>query len=57
MDVPLVEVHLSNIHGREAWHRRSCLADVALARVWGLGVMGYELALRGLCEHLREGRE
>ena len=52
-ELPFVEIHLSNIHGREPFRQQSFLADIATGRVTGLGAVGYELALRGLVEHLR----
>ena len=52
-ELPFVEIHLSNIHGREQFRQQSFLADIALGRVTGLGIVGYELALRGLVDHLR----
>jgi 3-dehydroquinate dehydratase-2 len=52
--VPFVEVHLSNIFGREAARRQSLLADLAVGIVAGFGPRGYGLGLRALVEHLRE---
>ena len=46
--VPVVEVHLSNIHAREEWRRHSVLADTALAQIAGLGWRGYTAALEAL---------
>ena len=46
--VPFVEVHLTNIYAREPERRVSMLAAGAQAVVCGFGVLGYELALRGL---------
>lgn len=46
--LPFVEVHLTNIHAREAERRHSMLASEARAVVAGFGPLGYELALRGL---------
>ena len=43
---PVVEVHLSNIHAREPWRRRSVTAEAALGVVTGLGVGSYVAALR-----------
>ncbi len=48
IDIPFVEVHLTNIYAREPERRRSALADAALAVICGFGAYGYELALRGL---------
>jgi 3-dehydroquinate dehydratase II len=53
---PFVEVHLSNVHGREAFRRESLLAPVAVATVCGFGVRSYTLALRGLAGHLEPSR-
>lgn len=50
--VPFVEVHITNIYAREPERRRSMLADAAIGMVCGLGVLGYELALRGLVARL-----
>jgi 3-dehydroquinate dehydratase-2 len=51
--VPFVEVHVSNVYAREPERRHSMLAPAALGVVVGLGVAGYELALRGLVTALR----
>jgi 3-dehydroquinate dehydratase-2 len=56
--VPFVEVHLSNIFGREPERRRSLLADLAVGVVAGFGAESYRLGLDGLVGHLaaRDGR-
>jgi 3-dehydroquinate dehydratase-2 len=51
--LPFVEIHLSNVHAREAFRARSYFSDVAAGVVTGFGADGYALALRGLCAHLR----
>lgn len=43
--IPFVEVHLSNVHRREAFRHRSYLADIADGSIVGLGAAGYRLAL------------
>lgn len=54
---PTVEVHLSNIHAREWFRRRSVIADVVMGQVAGLGWRGYLAALEALVSTLRdEGR-
>jgi 3-dehydroquinate dehydratase-2 len=52
--VPVVEVHLSNVFGREAFRRRLVTADVALGVIAGLGPAGYVAALDALVERLRK---
>lgn len=48
--VPVIEIHLSNVHRREAFRQRSLLADVVTGQIVGLGVNGYYLALRALAD-------
>jgi len=52
VQVPFVEVHLSNIFAREPERRHSMLASSALAMVCGFGANGYEFALRGIVASL-----
>ncbi|MBX5492210.1 MAG: type II 3-dehydroquinate dehydratase [Chloroflexi bacterium] len=54
MAVPVIEVHLSNIHAREPWRRRSVIAELARGQIIGLGWYGYLLALDAL-DHLVPG--
>jgi len=44
--IPFIEVHISNVHAREPFRRHSCLCDVAVGSIVGLGTRGYALALR-----------
>ncbi len=52
VNVPYVEVHISNIFAREPERRHSTLAGGAVALLCGFGTYGYELALRGLVARL-----
>ena len=48
VDLPVVEVHISNVHAREEFRHHSFISPVARGVVVGLGVQGYALALTGL---------
>lgn len=50
LTVPIVEVHLSNIHKREPYRHHSFISDVVTGQLVGLGVNGYYLALRALAD-------
>jgi 3-dehydroquinate dehydratase-2 len=52
--LPMVEVHLSNIHRREGFRRRSYLASVSLGQISGFGPQSYSLGLRALVHALQE---
>ena len=45
VDIPFIEVHISNIYAREEFRKKSYLSDIAEGVISGLGVQGYELAL------------
>ncbi|MFP5253758.1 MAG: type II 3-dehydroquinate dehydratase [Actinomycetes bacterium] len=49
-EVPVVELHVSNVHTREEFRHHSFVSPVARGVVMGLGALGYELALRALGE-------
>jgi len=51
--LPVVEVHLSDIHSREEWRKLSVISDVAIKQVSGLKTKSYLLGLEALVEHIR----
>lgn len=53
--VPFIEVHLSNVHAREAFRRHSYLSDIARGVICGLGAAGYEYALAAAIDVLDTG--
>ena len=50
--LPTVEIHLTNIAGREPFRQTTLIADVVLGRISGFGAHGYQLALDALNQHL-----
>lgn len=57
VEIPFVEIHISNVHKREAFRHHSYLSDKAEAVICGLGVFGYEAAIQFAVRHLREKDE
>ncbi len=51
--IPFIEIHLSNIHQREAFRHHSFFSDIAEGVILGLGVKGYDLALQAAVEILK----
>ncbi|MCU1626690.1 MAG: 3-dehydroquinate dehydratase [Pseudonocardia sp.] len=53
--LPVIELHISNVHAREEWRHHSFISPVARGIVVGFGVLGYVLALQGLAQLAQEG--
>lgn len=52
VSIPFIEVHLSNVHAREAFRQHSYLSDIAQGVICGLGAQGYQFALTAAKQHL-----
>ena len=55
VDIPFIEIHLSNVHAREAFREHSYFSDIAVGVISGLGALGYELALQAAIKQLQQG--
>ncbi|KAH8906387.1 Dehydroquinase [Coniochaeta sp. PMI_546] len=53
VDIPFIEIHVSNVHAREPWRHHSYFSDKAVAVICGLGVYGYSAALEFAAKHLK----
>lgn len=53
-ELPVIEVHVTNIHKREAFRHESYVSKVAVGVIAGLGIRGYSLALRAMADILEE---
>jgi 3-dehydroquinate dehydratase-2 len=53
-EVPVIEVHITNIHRREEFRQHSYISKVAVGVICGLGIRGYALALQAMAEILEE---
>ena len=54
-NLPVVEVHLSNIYARESWRHISVIAPISLGQISGLGYRSYGLAMWFIADYLKEG--
>ena len=52
VDIPFIEVHISNVHARESFRHHSYFSDVAVGVICGLGIQGYEFALQSAITYL-----
>ena len=52
--LPLIEVHLSNVHAREDFRQRSYFSDIAVGVITGFGAHGYTLAVEAAHQHLQQ---
>ncbi len=54
VNIPFIEVHLSNVYGRESFRHQSFLSDVAVGVIGGFGALSYELALTAAFTQLKK---
>ena len=52
VQIPFIEIHLSNVHSREEFRHHSYFSDIATGVISGLGPLGYELALQAAIFHI-----
>ncbi|MBN8236599.1 type II 3-dehydroquinate dehydratase [Halobacillus kuroshimensis] len=52
VSLPVIEIHISNVHAREAFRHTSMLAPVTAGQIVGFGIDGYRLAVEGLIQKL-----
>lgn len=54
VNIPFIEVHLSNVHAREAFRHKSFFSDIAIGVICGLGTQGYQYALQTASQWLAD---
>ena len=54
VEIPFIEVHLSNIYAREEFRQQSYFSDIAVGVICGLGAQGYELALQAAIKNIEQ---
>jgi 3-dehydroquinate dehydratase-2 len=57
VDIPFIEVHLSNTFAREEFRHNSYFSDIATACLFGFGAYGYELAVRAAANHVAQDED
>jgi len=50
LDIPIIEIHISNIYKREPFRHKSLISDIVTAQISGLGIKGYSIALKALAK-------
>ena len=50
--LPVIELHLSNVHGRESFRHHSYIAPIAIGTIAGFGAFSYDLAIEAMIQHL-----
>ncbi|MDQ0161380.1 type II 3-dehydroquinate dehydratase [Bacillus alveayuensis] len=53
VSIPVVEVHISNVHNRESFRHHSVTAPATIGQIVGFGFYGYQLAAQALIHHIR----
>lgn len=57
VNIPFIEVHLSNVHARESFRHHSYLSDIAKGVICGLGAKGYSFALQSVIEQIAKTKK
>jgi len=55
-EIPFIEVHISNVHKREAFRHKSYFSDIAIGTITGLGSQGYDLALQAALHLIKKNK-